>query len=110
MASNIKDVAKLANVSISTVSRVINNVTNVQSDTKLKVIDAIEKLNFKPNKIAQILGGGFFNCIGIVSTRSSNQAFVNPYFSTILQAIGEVGDTKDYDIILNSSSDCLNII
>lgn len=103
MSSNINDVAKLANVSISTVSRVINNASNVKPDTKLKVMAAIEKLNFQPNKIAQSLGGGFFNSIGVVSTRSSSQAFGNPYFSIILQAIGEVSEEKNYDIMLNNS-------
>lgn len=103
MRSNIKDVAKLANVSISTVSRVINNVSNVNPETKEKVLDAIQKLNFTPNRIAQSLSGRSFNSIGIVSTRSSNQAFGNPYFSDILQAIGEVSETKAYEIMLNNS-------
>jgi DNA-binding LacI/PurR family transcriptional regulator len=100
MGSNIKDVAKLANVSISTVSRVINNASNVQPETREKVLEAIKKLNFKPNRIAQSLGGGAFHSIGIVSARSSNQAF----FPLILQSISEVADEKDYEIILNSSS------
>lgn len=113
MGSNIKDVAKLANVSISTVSRVINNASNVQPETKEKVMDAVKKLNFKPNRIAQSLGSGSFNAIGIVSARSSNQAFV----PLILQSISEVADRKDYEIILNNSPDeirevekCLSII
>ena len=99
MGSNIKDVAKLANVSISTVSRVINNAPNLQPETKDKVLEAIKKLNFKPNRIAQSLGGGAFHSIGIVSARSSNQAFV----PNILQSIAEVADEKDYEIILNNS-------
>lgn len=113
MSSNIKDVAKLANVSISTVSRVINNVPNVQPETKEKVLDAIKKLNFKPNRIAQSLGGGSFHSIGVVSSRSSNQAFV----PLILQSIAEVADEKGYEIILNNSIDeskemekCLSMI
>ena len=113
MSSNIKDVAKLANVSISTVSRVINNVSNVQPETKEKVLNAIKKLNFKPNRIAQSLGGGSFHSIGVVSSRSSNQAFV----PLILQSIAEVADEKDYELILNNSIDekkeiekCLSMI
>ncbi len=113
MSSNIKDVAKLANVSISTVSRVINNASNVQPETKKKVLDAIKKLNFKPNKIAQSLGGGSFHSIGVVSSRSSNQGFV----PLILQSIAEVADEKGYEIILNNSADemkelekCLSMI
>lgn len=113
MSSNIKDVAKLANVSISTVSRVINNAPNVQPETKKKVMEAIEKLNFKPNRIAQSLGGGSFNSIGIVAARSSNQAFM----PLILQSIAEVADKKNYELILNNALDekkeiekCLSMI
>lgn len=101
MSSNIKDVAKLANVSISTVSRVINNAPNVQPKTREKVLDAIRKLNFKPNRIAQSLGSGYFHAIGIVSARSSNQTFVH----LALQAIAEVTEQKNYEIMLNNSGD-----
>ncbi|WP_139902956.1 LacI family DNA-binding transcriptional regulator [Clostridium thermarum] len=106
MSSNIKDVAKLANVSISTVSRVINNAPNVQPETREKVMAAVKKLNFKPNRIAQSLGGGSFNSIGVVSARSSNQAFV----PLALQSISEVADKKGYEIILNNSTDELKEI
>ncbi len=117
MSATIRDVAKLAGVSVSTVSRVINNATNVNEETKKIILNAIEKLNFKPNRIAQSLGSGTFNAIGIVSTRSPQQAFNNPYFSLIIQAIEEVSEEKNFDIILNSSMDedkeiekCLSMI
>ncbi|CCJ33200.1 LacI family DNA-binding transcriptional regulator [Caloramator australicus] len=102
MPATIKDVAKLANVSISTVSRVINNAPNVNPNTRKRVLDAINKLNFKPNKIAQSLTATAFPAIGIVSlTRFSNEAFL----PLILQSIGEVADKKDYEIVLNTSKD-----
>ena len=47
----IKDVAKLAGVSISTVSRVMNNSKPVSPEARKKVLDAINKLDFKPKKI-----------------------------------------------------------
>lgn len=99
MGSNIKDVARLANVSISTVSRVINNARNIHPETKKKVLDAIEKLNFKPNRLAQSLGSGSFRSIGVVAARSSNQG----YIPLILQSISEIADEKNYEIILNNS-------
>jgi DNA-binding LacI/PurR family transcriptional regulator len=104
MSATIRDVAKLAEVSVSTVSRVINNASNVNEKTRENVMNAITKLNFKPNRLAQSLGSGAFNAIGVVSTRSHQQAFNNPYFSLIIQAIGEVSEEKNYDIILNSST------
>mgnify|MGYP001032758284 FL=1 len=50
MSVTIKDVSKDANVSIKTVSRVINNEVNVSEDTKHKVLQSIARLGFKPNK------------------------------------------------------------
>jgi len=51
--SSIKDVAKLAGVSISTVSRVINQNAPVEEETRKKVQDAIRKLHYKPNLLAR---------------------------------------------------------
>ncbi len=48
MAVSIKDVAKEAQVSIATVSRVLNNIDVVNEDTKKKVLDAIDKLGYRP--------------------------------------------------------------
>ncbi|KRQ87622.1 HTH-type transcriptional repressor PurR [Caloramator mitchellensis] len=114
MPVTIKDVAKLANVSISTVSRVINNASNVNPETKKAVLDAINKLNFKPNRIAQSLGANAFPAIGIVSSsRFSNEAFL----PLILQSIGEVADRKNFEIVLTTAKDenqeikkCLSLI
>ena len=49
MAASIKDVAKEANVSIATVSRVLNDIDVVNQETKQRVLDAIEKLDYRPN-------------------------------------------------------------
>ena len=53
--ATITDVAKMAGVSIMTVSRVLNNTTNVTSTTRDKVMDAIDKLNYRPNVSARRL-------------------------------------------------------
>ena len=50
--ATIRDVAKLANVSTATVSRVLNNNGYVNSETKKRVNEAIEKLQYRPNDVA----------------------------------------------------------
>ena len=55
MKPTIRDVAREANVSVSTVSRVINNKDSVHESTRTLVLEAIEKLGFVPNKLAQSL-------------------------------------------------------
>ncbi|WP_026496504.1 LacI family DNA-binding transcriptional regulator [Butyrivibrio sp. WCD3002] len=52
---SIKDVAKEAGVAISTVSKVLNNYPNVSEETRRKVNDAVERLNFVPNQVAAAL-------------------------------------------------------
>lgn len=85
----IKDVAKEANVSISTVSRVFREYGNVPEDTKIRVITAAEKLEYTPNIAAQALRGSLNN-IGIVFTRLAENAFLNPFYSEVLRGISTV--------------------
>ncbi|KWZ94166.1 MAG: LacI family DNA-binding transcriptional regulator [Anaerococcus sp.] len=63
---NIYDVAKFADVSVATVSRVINGTDRVSDKTRKKVEDAIEKLNFIPNDVARALASSKTNYIGIM--------------------------------------------
>ncbi|MGB5446824.1 MAG: LacI family DNA-binding transcriptional regulator [Psychromonas sp.] len=67
MSVTFKDVAKLANVSTQTVSRVTNGSPNVAEETRIKVNAAIKELGYIPNKGAQILGRARSTMIGVVT-------------------------------------------
>ncbi len=98
MASTIKDVAKMADVSISTVSRVINDSKPVSPEARRRVLHAIEVLNYKPNEVARSLVTKKSNLIGvIVEDIGSN------FVSQILRGVEEVGRMYKYDILLSSS-------
>jgi len=62
----ITDVAKKANVSISTVSRVLNNTTFVSEELRTKVLNVCEELNYKPNFFASNLSGRSTKIIGLI--------------------------------------------
>ena len=62
----IIDVAKLAGVSVSTVSRVINNSSRISTKTSKKVMEVIQKLKYKPNNIARRLSSKKTNTIGVI--------------------------------------------
>lgn len=62
----ILDVSKLAGVNASTVSRVLNGTARISESTKARVLQAVEKLNYRPNIVAKSLKEGSTNCIGIV--------------------------------------------
>lgn len=94
----IKDVAKLAGVSISTVSRVINDSKPVSPNSRRKVEDAIEKLDFKRNELARSLVMKRSNLIGVLV-----KDLGIPYMAQIVRGVEEVGRMYKYDMLLNSS-------
>lgn len=102
---SIRDVAKEANVSISTVSRVIRKYSNVPPETEETVMNAIKKLKYIPNIAAQSLSQGSMRNIGIVFTRSAENAFSNPFFADVLRGIGNVTEKQGYYLQLISYSD-----
>ncbi|MDN5307259.1 MAG: LacI family transcriptional regulator, partial [Eubacteriaceae bacterium] len=55
MKVKIVDVAREANVSVATVSRVVNNIPLVNEETRERVLEAIKKTGYKPNAIARSL-------------------------------------------------------
>lgn len=94
----IKDVAKLAGVSISTVSRVMNNSKPVSPEAKQKVLDAINKLDFKPNELARSLVMRKSNLIGVIV-----QDIGIEYMAQLIRGIEEIGRLYKYDMLLTSS-------
>lgn len=75
--ATIKDVAKLANVSLATVSRVINGIGKVNEDSIIKVNNAIKKLGYSPNIAARSLVKKRTNTIGIVVNNLHDTFFHN---------------------------------
>lgn len=67
--ATLKDVAKLACVDVSTVSRALNNTSYVHPDTKKRILDAVKELSYQPNVLAQGLRQGKRHTIGIVVPR-----------------------------------------
>ena len=75
MKPNIHDVAKVAGVSSTTVSRVLNNRGYISEKTKNKVYKAMEEINYFPNDLARSLFHKKTNLIGLIIPNSSNPFF-----------------------------------
>lgn len=101
MAVTIKDVAKLANVAPSTVSRVIANNPRISEKTKLRVREAMKKLGYHPNLIARSLASQSTKVIGLVFP-SSDIFFQNPFFSTVIQGLSEGAHEKQYALQMST--------
>ncbi len=98
MAITIKDVAKKANVSISTVSRVINKSKPVSDDVRERVEEVIRELNYEPNPIARSLVMKKTNLIGVIVTDISS--FI---IGQVSNAIEQIAKIYKYDITLCNS-------
>lgn len=103
MAVTIYDIARLAKVSKSTVSRVITNRTNISEAARERVLEAIKTLNYQPSKLARALTSNGFDAILVISTRPTKTTTGNPFFSEILQSIALRAEEEDFDVILQTS-------
>ena len=91
----IKDVAKKAGVSISTVSRVINDSKPVTDEVKQKVLDVIKETGYVPNPLARSLVTKKSQLIGVIVPEVSDS-----FVSELVNGIEEVAKMYDYDILL----------
>jgi LacI family transcriptional regulator len=96
----IYDVAKEARVSLATVSRVINGLEIVREDTRLRVNEAIEKLGYKPNAIAQGLALQKTTTIALVVPEASFS-----YTGQIINGLLDVAKIYKYNIVLHTVSE-----
>lgn len=103
MSPTIYDIARAANVSKSTVSRVLNKQTNISDEARERVLKAIEELNYQPNKLARALTSSGFDAIMVISTRSTKTTSDNPFFSDVLHAITARAESEGFDVILQTS-------
>ena len=95
MAASIKDVAREAGVSIATVSRVLNDIDVVNDETKKKVMEAIKKLDYRPNIVARSLKTQKTRTIGIVVPDISSQ-----FYPEIVRGAEDVANIYNYNVIL----------
>lgn len=95
MKYSIKDVARIAGVSPSTVSRTINGTAYVDPIKKQKVLETIEKLNYVPNFAGKSLKDGSSGIIGVILPD-----FVNPYYTKLSQYLEQSIDDQQYLMLL----------
>lgn len=96
----IKDVARKANVSIATVSRVLHNLSGYSDKTKLRVTQAIQEIGYQPNAIARGLINKRTQTIGVMFPN------VSSYFSSdILHGVEEYANDHNYSVFVCNTAD-----
>ena len=89
--ASIKDVAKAAGVSVATVSRVINNSGVVTNETQKAVLDAVDKLGYKPNLFGKSLRGRETKIIMVMLS-----SLANTFCSSVIRSIDKIAGSKGY--------------
>ena len=98
MAVTIYDVAREANVSMATVSRVVNGNPNVKPATRKKVTACIERLGYRPNAVARGLASRKTTTVGVIVPDISKS-----YYAELSRGIADVATMYEYNIILSNS-------
>ena len=91
----IEDVANKAGVSVATVSRVMNNFTNVRESTRQRVLEIMKEMEYSPNVAARNLRKRESNNILVLTPN-----FTNPFYSHILSGISEYARQIDYSVLI----------
>ncbi len=100
----IKDVARAAHVSPSTVSRVLANSPLISEETKLRVRAVLEELDYHPNVFARGLVTNTTGAIGILIPPNDSAFFENPFFAEWMSGVAEVTRQRGFDTVLSTST------
>ncbi|WP_394681161.1 LacI family DNA-binding transcriptional regulator [uncultured Comamonas sp.] len=99
--SSIKDVARLAGVSVTTVSHVLNNTRSVLPATQERVLEAVQTLGYVPSAVARSLKTQATHTIGMLVPDNSN-----PYFAELVRAVEDACFAAGYALLLcNTDND-----
>ncbi|CCQ24195.1 Catabolite control protein A [Listeria monocytogenes N53-1] len=100
MNVTIYDVAREANVSMATVSRVVNGNPNVKPVTRKKVLDVINQLGYRPNAVARGLASKRTTTVGVIIPDISNV-----FYAELARGIEDIATMYKYNIILSNSDE-----
>ena len=98
-----RDVAKLASVSRTTVSFVLNNVPGVSipEATRRRVLDAVRRLDYHPDSAARRLVSGKSHTVGLVFRQSPEQVFADAFLPQVMLGLGQATAQQGFHVLLN---------
>lgn len=102
--STIYEVAKVAGVSVATVSKVINNYSDVSDKTREKVKKVLTDMNFRPNAEAQSLATKKTWTLGIIYFEDANIGLKHPFFSAVIESFKKQSEKHGYSLLFGSKN------
>ncbi|MCU0645116.1 MAG: LacI family transcriptional regulator [bacterium] len=102
----IKDIARLANVAPSTVSKALNDRSDVSEDTKQKILEIAQQHNFTPNAFGKGLKKRTTENIGVIFCREHQPLSGNPFYSRVLEGIESEIGMNNFNLLLHLIPEC----
>lgn len=103
MKVNIKNIAQLAGVSVSTVSKILNNYSDISDETKLRVMQIINETGYIPSNSAKTLATKKSNLIGVIFAGKLNIDITHPFFVEVINAFKKQMGILGYDLLFFSN-------
>lgn len=101
--TNIRDIARVAKVSSTTVSRVLNSTGYVKAETKAAILKTMKELNYTPSAVARNLSKNESNTIGVIVPDIEN-----PFFAEVIKGISSLVYEKDLNIIFCDTNETVS--
>lgn len=98
--ATLKDVARETGLTVSTVSRILNNRGYISKEARERVYEAMKRLNYQPNEVARSLSKQESNTIGVILPHVDH-----PYFSMLLSSLETAAYKNDFKLMLFNSRD-----
>ena len=98
----IRDIARLAGVSVATVSRVLNHPQMVREETRRRVLEVIDRLGYEPNIVARSLRTRKTGNLAMVISTESGSVFESPYFGLLMRGITTAAERREYHLIFST--------
>jgi len=103
--STIKDVARLAEVSPSTVSRALRDNPRISEEVRLRVRKVAKELDFHPNQMARSLVKRETRIVGVLFAESASASMGHPFYPAVLQGLGKVAGERRYHMLLSTGAE-----
>ena len=100
MRITIGELAKIAGVSKTTISRVINNKPDVDRGTREKILSLISEYGFQPNAFAKAISQKQSNLIGLLIPHKAEYVFSNPFYTEVMRGVSTAVDEKGYYLLV----------
>lgn len=110
MKATIKDIARAAGVSPSTVSRALHNNPRISESMRKQIQDIARDMNFHPNQMARSLVSRKTRIVGIVFPLDAGVSLGHPFYPAVLQGLGHVASERRYHMLLGTGSEAVTSV